>query len=112
MSRSGAADLGRIRDVWALREEELAQVFDVGPDEVRRWLVEGVTEAHALDVSDMIEATAALQARIRPERVAEVVSPPAVALDGHSLLDLALGHRHAELRTVVARMFDLRRIQP
>lgn len=48
-------------------------------------------------------ATDALRSRLRPGRVAEVVRRPAPALQGRSLLQLALAHRHTDVRKAVER---------
>lgn len=109
---SSATDLRHVQEVWALADEELARVFNVSPDDVRRWLADGVPEAHASNLNDMVVATEALRSRLRPRRVAEVVRRRAPVLGGCSLLEMARAHRHADVRTAVERMFDIRRAQP
>lgn len=111
-SPSSAAGLRRIRDLWALEEQDLARVFDVSADEIRRWVVDGVPEIHVLHLSDLVVATDTLQGRLRRETVAEIVRRPAPTLQGRSLLQLALAHRYADVRAAVEEWLNLRRVQP
>lgn len=107
---SSAAALRRLRDAWALADEELAHVFDIGAGEVGGWLVSGVPATHESQLRDMVAGTDALESRLRPGRVAEVVRRPAAVLGGLSLLQLALAHRHAEVHAAVEKVFDIRRV--
>jgi hypothetical protein len=98
--------------VWALTEEELSVVFDVSADEIRAWLTEGLAGIHGDALDDLTAATVLLQARLKEGQVAEVVRRPVPKLGGLSLVELAMTHRHAELRQVVEQSFDLRKVQP
>lgn len=108
----GATDLERIRDAWALGDEELAQACGTDVADMHTWLAHGVPEHQASTLEDLLTATVLLVAHVREERVADVVRRAAPAMGGRSLLELALAHRHEEVRKAVKDMFDLRRVQP
>lgn len=112
MKPSSATDLRRIQGVWGLTDRELAQVLHIEPSVARAWIKGGVPDSHTSAVKELGAATSALQSRLTPDIVAEVVRRSAPSLEGLSLVEFAIAHTHQDLRQAVEQMFDLRRTQP
>ena len=104
--------LDRFLALWHLSASEAARAFGVSRQALSKWRRSGVPADRMPALMDLSEATDILDRRLKRERIPAVVRRPAGSLGGHSLLDLALSGRHAEVREAVAALFDLRRIQP
>ena len=104
--------LERFLALWGVSASEAAQAFGVSRQALSKWRRFGVPAERTPGLMDLAEATDLLDSRVKRERIPAVVRRPAANLGGHSLLDLAVSGRHAEVREAVAVMFDLRRVQP
>jgi hypothetical protein len=110
--RVRTSPLERFLVLWGLSAAEGARAFGVSRQALSKWRVSGVPSERTLALADLAAATDELDRRVKRERIPAVVRRPASVLNGRSLYDLACEGRHAEVREVVARMFDLRRVQP
>jgi transposase-like protein len=108
----GDVSIERIQRLWAMSDHEAAKAFGVCPSTIRRWRRLGVPSRRVSSLADMEAATELLARRVKADRIGEVVRRPVRGLAGKSLLDLALGRRHSEVRKAIAGFTDLRRIQP
>lgn len=106
------APLERLVRLWGLSNAEAARLFGVSRQAFSKWLKTGVPADRTPAVADLAAATDLLDRRIKRERIAAVVRRPSDLLGGRSLYDLAMAGEHAEVRSAVASMFDLRRVQP
>ena len=110
--RLGTDPLQRFMDLWGLSGAELGRMFGVSRQAVSRWLEAGIPPGRVQAVADLAEATELLSRYVKREQIPAVVRRPSEALGGRSLYELALEGRHQEVHDAVARMFDLRRVQP
>jgi hypothetical protein len=104
--------LERLLALWDLSATEAARAFSVSRQALSKWRRAGVPAERIPALMELSEATDLLDRRVKRERIPAVVRRPADNLGGRSLLDLAFGGRHSEVREAVAEMFDLRRVQP
>jgi hypothetical protein len=111
-ARVRTAPLERFLATWDLSAAAAGRVFGVTRQAVSKWRGSGVPDDRAVALADLVAATDVLERYVRRERIPAVVRRPAEVLDGKSLLDLAEEGRYAEVRAGVARMLDLRRVQP
>jgi hypothetical protein len=110
--RVRTSPLDRFLTLWDLSAAEGARAFGVSRQALSKWRVSGVPSERTPALADLASATDELDRRVKRERIPAVVRRPASVLEGQSLYDLACDGRHAEVREAVARMFDLRRVQP
>lgn len=106
------APLERFLALWGLSASEAARAFGVSRQALSKWRREGVPAERTPALADLAAATDQLDRRVKRERIPAVVRRPAPALGGRSLYGMACEGRHGEVRRAVARMFDLRRVQP
>ena len=111
-SRVRTQPLERLMATWDLSAAGAGRVFGVSRQAVSKWRGSGVPDDRALALADLGAATDVLERYVRRERIPAVVRRKADTLGGRSLLDLAEAGRHAEVRTAVASMLDLRRVAP
>lgn len=104
------ASLASARAALQITLDELALIFKTAPAEIRDWFVDGIPPELDNAVTDLVAAASELQRNIRPERIAVVVRNPAPALNGRSLVQVAIEDGPAAMRTAVAETFDVRRI--
>jgi transposase-like protein len=104
--------LDRLLALWDLSASEAARVFGVSRQALSKWRRTGVPAERTPALMEMAAATDLLDRHVKRERIPAVVRRPADVFGGYSLLDLALGGRHAEVRAAVEALFDLRRVQP
>ena len=104
--------LERLTRLWGLSNAEAARMFGVSRQAFSKWLKAGVPSGRVTAVADLDAATEILSRRIKRERIPAVVRQAAPSLSGQSLYEMACEGRHSEVREVVARMFELRRVQP
>lgn len=104
--------LDRLQRLWGLSSSETARVFGVSRQAFSKWRKHGIPSSHAQALSDLSAATDMLDHYVKRERIPAVVQRRAPKLGGHSLYDLACEGAHAKVRSAVAQMFDLRRVQP
>lgn len=104
--------LERLTTLWGLSNAEAARMFGVSRQAYSKWLEKGVPSERATAVADLAAATSILDRKLKRERIPAVVRREAPSLEGKSLYDIGCEGRHREVREAVARMFDLRRIQP
>jgi len=107
-----AEPLERFERVWQLSASQAAAVFGVSRQAYGKWRRSGIPADRRLDVRMADEATAALLAHVKVDRIPSVVRRPSAALGGRGLLDVALGHDLVAVRDAVDAIFDLRRVQP
>ena len=110
--RVRTAPLERLLALWALSAAQAAQMFHISRQAFSKWLQAGPPAERAAAVAALAAATDLLDRHIKRERIPAVVRRPASQLGGRSLLDIANAGRYMEVHQSVARMFDLRRIQP
>ncbi len=106
-----AQPLARFERVWDLSSAQAAEIFGVSRQAYAKWHATGVPPARSADVADIDATTAALLAHVRLDVIPAVVRRAADSLGGDCLLGLARRDPRA-LRSAVASMFDLRRVQP
>ncbi|MCA0330143.1 MAG: hypothetical protein LCI03_09630 [Actinobacteria bacterium] len=111
-ARVRSAPLERLLATWDLSAAAAGRVFGVTRQAVSKWRGSGVPDDRAVALADLVAATDVLERYVRRERIPAVVRRPAEVLGGRSLLQLAEEGRYAEVRAGVARMLDLRRVQP
>jgi len=111
-SQLRSAPLERLLATWDLSAAGAARVFGVSRQAVSKWRGSGVPEDRAVALADLVAATDVLERYVRRDRIPAVVRRPADVLGGRSLLELAEAGEHDEVRRGVARMLDLRRVQP
>jgi hypothetical protein len=111
-ARVRSAPLERLLATWDLSAAAAGRVFGVTRQAVSKWRGSGVPDDRAVALADLVAATDVLERYVRRERIPAVVRRPAEVLGGVSLLQLAEEGRYAEVRSGVARMLDLRRVQP
>jgi len=110
--RLRTSPLERLLTLWRLSAAEAARAFGVSRQAVSKWRRDGVPPERARVLADLATATDLLDRYVKRERIPAVVRRPAPDLGDRSLYDLACEGRHAEVSEAVARMFDLRRVQP
>ncbi len=101
--------LRTIMAVWELTADDAASAFGVSGRQVEDWAKHGVPSDHVEALAVLATATEVLQARVKAERISEVVRRSAPQLGGRSLLDWVRQGRHGDVLDAVKRMFDLRR---
>ncbi|MGE3812765.1 MAG: hypothetical protein AB7I24_14570 [Candidatus Nanopelagicales bacterium] len=111
-ARVRSAPLERLLATWDLSAAAAGRVFGVTRQAVSKWRGSGVPDDRAVALADLVAATDVLERYVRRERIPAVVRRPAEVLGGRSLLQLAEEGRYADVRAGVARMLDLRRVQP
>lgn len=105
MTTSGS-QLSRLAALWALQPGQLAAVFGVSVQKVLSWRRTGVPAPYRPNLVDLVAATDLLEAKVKRDRIPGIVRQPV------TLLALAESGNHAAVRSAVARMFNLRLIQP
>jgi transcriptional regulator with XRE-family HTH domain len=110
--RVRTAPLERLLTLWGLSASEAAQMFGVSRQAFSKWLRSGPPADRADAVAAIAAATDLLDRYVKRERIPAVVRRSAERLRGRSLYEMASSGRHAEVRSAVEAMFDLRRVQP
>jgi len=110
--RLEADPLERLLTLWGISASEAARFFGVSRQAFSRWRQAGVPPARMPAVAELARATNLLDRYVKRERIPAVVRRPAPSLGDRSLYDLAMEGRPGEVAEAVARMFDLRRVQP
>lgn len=104
--------LQRLIALWGLSAAEVADIFGVSRQAFSKWLEQGPPADRAPAIASLAAATDTLERHVERERIAAVVRRPADMLGGKSLLDLTRERDYARVQSMVAMMFDLRRVQP
>lgn len=104
--------LERLLALWDLSATDAGRAFGVSRQALSKWRRSGVPADRLPPLMDLAAATDLLDRHVKRERIPAVVRRPAPRLGDRSLLEMALEGEHAEVRDAVARMFDLRRVQP
>lgn len=99
-------ELPRIKDVFALRNSELADLFDVSRQAMTEWLEHGAPAARQPKIATVAALVDVLEHQLKSERVAGVVRRPADAYGGLTMLEMIAADRHDELLGMVSRSFD------
>lgn len=110
--RVRTAPLERLLALWDISAAEAGRIMGVSRQALSKWRTKGVPAERMDKLSDLAVATDILDRRVRRERIPAVVRRPVPALEGRSLLELALEGKSGEVLAEVRRTFDLRRVQP
>lgn len=106
----GFASLASARAALQITVDELALIFKTSPAAIRDWFTDGIPPQLEKAATDFVAAAAELQRKISRERIAAVVRNPATALNGRSLVEVAIEGGPAAMRAAVEDTFDMRRI--
>lgn len=110
--RVRTAPLDRLLALWDVSMADVARMMGVSRQALSKWKSDGVPAGRAGTLADLAAATDILDRKLKRERIPAVVRRAVPALDGLSLLDLALKGRTEAVLREVERTFDLSRIQP
>lgn len=98
--------------LWALSAAESTQIFGVPPELLEEWRKSAPPPDKAPAVADFLAATYLLEHHLKQESIEDVVRRPVELLGNKALIQLAREGKHADLRSTVGMMFNLRRAQP
>lgn len=106
------APLERLLGLWNLSNAGAARIFGVSRQAFSKWLVDGPPASRADDVAVVDNITELLDRYVKRERIPAVVRRGAESLGGASLLETVESGDYRAAAEMVARTFDLRRLQP
>ena len=104
--------LHRLTKLWGLSNAAAARLFGVSRQAFSKWLRTGPPADRADDVARVASITDTLDRYVKRERIPAVVRRPAPVLSNRSIIARLEEGEYEETAREVARMFDLRRVQP
>lgn len=106
------APLERLVSLWDLSNAGAARLFGISRQAFSKWLVDGPPANRVDDVTLVDNITQLLDRYVKRERIPAVVRRPAANLDGASILETVESGSYRTASEIVAKAFDLRRVQP
>lgn len=105
--RAAQPPLGRVKELFALTNNELAQLFAVSRQAVEQWERGGeVPAARRAKLGNVLTVGELLERKLSPGRLPLVARRKADAYGGVTLLDMVAADRDEELRELTERAFD------
>lgn len=100
------ADLARLRDLFALSDRELGELFGVRPQAVAQWRANGVPAARRAKLAVLMALSDLLERKLKRERVAGLARRPAAAYEGRTMLQMISDGDENQLLDLTRDSFD------
>jgi len=88
-NQAGAID--EIAKIFGLSDTALARLFDVSRQALAKWRRNGVPLSRGADVDRLLEVARVFKARLKAERIPQIVLTPAKGLGGKTVLGVLEG---------------------